>query len=287
MKSKEMIYKNKKIEDEIKEARTEEKSKVVNVGEKYEVTTGIEEVKAGNLDARLLPNLHKKWLPSVLDQGPYNANLYKDSLEQEFYETFIQPLFNIYKKGVFRDICLKQRFQTRHWNKTIKTDILGPEAGLFITTKNGVQRPKVSIGEVETTLILASHFIEDIYIYSEKKVARRFGATVSWVKSFHKKIQNVYGKYMAVKAEEHLEKQMGRCEVMLDTFLAKARAGDHYAAKIVKDFMDKEDQYIVPTIEQLPVKDTEENRQKVMDRLEKIFNNRKKLEDKSEKQKNM
>lgn len=270
----------KKINEEIENSKIEKQSKVIDVGEKYEIMTGIEEAKAGNLDAKLLPNLHRRWLPSVLDQGPYNAQLYKNSMEQEFYETFIQPLVAIHKKGKSREYFDKQKnFTTNNWNKKIKVSALGPEAGLF-TRSNGSQKTHVNIGEVEATLILVSHLVEDIYIYSLPKVARRFGASVQWVRNFRNRIQNVYGKHMALRAEEHLERQMGRCELMLDTFMAKARAGDPYAAKVVKDFMDKEDQYLIPTIEQLPVKDTEENRQKVWDRLEKIID-RRKIEDKS------
>ena len=259
----------------------EEKSQVVDIGEKYELMTGRRESDAGNLDARLLPNLHKRWIPSVNYQGPYNAKLYRNGIEQEYYETFIQPLFRIYKK-----ICAQKHFakidgfQSHQWDKTVDIDALGCERALF--EREDGTRKSVKIGEIEITLILAVHLMDDVSTYRYEKVARRFGSSIEWVRNFRKKLKKIYGSLMQRSAEEHLELQMERCETLLDTYMEKAKDGDHLAAKIVKDFMDKEDQYIMPTIEQIPAKDNEENRKMVMNRLEKIFD-RKKLEDKSKK----
>ena len=272
-----------KTEDEIKESRIEKKSQVVDIGEKYEIMTGNDQV--GSLDSRLLPNLHRKWLPSVLDQGPYNSQLYRNSQEQEFYEGFIQPLFRIYKK-----IQSKKHFdkvdgiQTYQWEKEVSMNALGAERALF-ETEDG-ERKSVRLGEVEIILILAVHIMDDITTWKIGKVALRFGCSVDWIRNFKKKIKRAYGSIAERKLEEHLELQLDRCESILDVYMDRAKRGDHYAAKIVKDFMDKEDQYIMPTIEQLPVKDTEENRQIIIDRLAKINQivSRNKLEDKSKKE---
>lgn len=254
-------------------------SKAVDIGEKYTLVTGIDEDKAGGLDARLMPNLHKRWIPSKLVAGPYNGQLYKDSAEQEFYENFIQPLFIAYKTGQYKKHFDAEDNILRHnWDKHVNIDALGPEKVLF-ERRDGNQK-SVSVGEIETTLILVTHFLDDLYKYSYYKIARRFGSSVRWVSEFRKRLQRAYGKMAAVGIEEHLERQLGRCEGILDTFMEKARDGDPYAAKIVKDFMDKEDQYIMPTLEQVPVKDTEETRNAAMDRLEKIFE-RKKVEGKT------
>lgn len=274
----------KEIHDILQE---DKESQVIDIGEKYQLVTGVNE--AANLDAQLLPNLHKKWIPSELSQGPYNKQLYKDSIEQEFYESFIQPLFIAHRTNKYRkNADAQDNILRHHWEKRISIDALGPEKVLF-ERQDGNYR-SVSIGEIETTLILVTHFLDDLYKYSYRKIARRFGASVAWVKEFRKRLQRAYGKLASVGLEEHLERQLGRCEGILDTFMERARDGDHYAAKIVKDFMDKEDQYIMPTLEQLPAKDTEETRNAAMDRLENIIKGKlerkeemKKIEDKNEK----
>lgn len=219
-------------------------------------------------------------MPEVLGQGPYNSQLYKNSTEQEFYENFIQPLFNIYKTGQWRKhFDVEENIQRHNWEKHVSIDVLGPERALF--EKDDGSRKSLSVGEIETVLILVTHLIDDLYKYRISKIAKRFGASVEWVKSFRKKIQKAYGKMAAIGVEEHIERQLGRCEGILDTFIERARDGDHYAAKIVKDFMDKEDQYIIPTLDQMPAKETEESRNATIERLEKIFG-RKRIEDKSE-----
>lgn len=269
------------IRDEINEAKKpiiDPPSKVVDIGEKYQLLTGKDEDTAGNLNSRLLPNLHQVWIPSELSEGrPYNKHLYKDAAEQEFYKTFIQPLFNIYRKGQYKKyMSAKDGIQRHHWEKRINLEVLGPEKALF-------DRPDgdcyACVGEIETTLILTVHLMDNLYKYNIAKIAKRFGCSMQWVTDFKKKIQRAYGKLAAIAIEEHLEKQLNRCEGLLDTFLERARDGDPIAAKIVKDFMDKEDQYIIPTLDQIPAKDTEEKRNEAMERLEKIFA-RKQIEDK-------
>lgn len=254
-------------------------SQVIDIGEKYQIVTGMDEDKAGGLDPRLMPNLHKRWMPSDLNEGrPYNAQLYKNAAEQEFYEGFIQPLFKAYKTGRYKvGLSIRDNIQTHHWEKLVSLNALGPEKALF---ENKRGRKRVYIGEVETTLILIVHLMDDIVRYKISKVALRFGASIYWVKKIRKKIKEIYGKLIPEKIEDHIEKQLERCEAMLDTFITKAKDGDPYAAKIVKEFMDKEDQYIMPTLEQLPAKDTEEKRNEAIERLEKIFE-RKKIEEKT------
>ncbi|MFX0022181.1 MAG: hypothetical protein ACFE9S_07630 [Candidatus Hermodarchaeota archaeon] len=254
-------------------------SDVINVGEKYELVTGIDENKAGGLDSRLMPNLHKRWIPSDHTQGmPYNAQLYKNASEQEFYEGFIQPLYQVYKTGQFRKgMNFRNGIFTHNWEKHVNLEALGPEKYLF---KKADGRKSACIGEIEVTLILVTHLLDDLYKYRKSKIARRFGATVEWVGAFKKRIQSVYGKLAQISLEDHLEKQLGRCESLLDTYMERAKDGDHYAAKIVKDFMDKEDQYIMPTVEQLPAKETEEERSRAIKRLEDIFE-RKRIEGKT------
>lgn len=265
-------------------------SKIIDIGEKYELVTGIDENKAANLDARLLPNLHQKWLPSELSMGGlYNAQLYKDAIEQEFYESFIQPLFKIYKHGQFSGhFAGEEKIMTHNWEKKVSIDVLGPERVLF--EKDDGDKRALTVGEIETTLILTVHLIDDLYRYGTNKIARRFGASVKWVKGFRKKIQKAYGRMASISVEDHIERQLGRCEGILDTFLTKARDGDHYAAKVVKDYIELEDKYIIPTVDQLSAKDTQEDRDEAMERLSKIMVENlkreeeiKKIEDKSEK----
>lgn len=260
---------NKEIE-KAKEPIKAVPSQVINIGEKYELVTGIDEGKAANLNARLLPNLHNKWIPSEEGYGGrYNKELYKSSEEQEFYEEFIQPLFKIYKEGQFhKHVDAKENILRHNWDKKVNIEALGPEKALF--QKADGSNKSVSVGEIEVTLILVTHFISDLYKYNYRRIARRFGATVGWVGAFRKRIQSVYGKMASISLEEHLDRQLGRCEGILDTFVEKARDGDHYAAKVVKEFMDKEDQYIMPTLEQLPVKDTPEEREETLKRIKKI-----------------
>ena len=254
-------------------------SKVIDIGEKYEIVTGIPEDKAGGLDSRLMPNLHQKWLPEVNIEGPYNDQLYKSYNEQVFYENFIQPLFKLYKYGINKKhFDIIQSLHTHNWEKKINIEVLGPEKALF--KKENGEVKSLTVGEIEVTLILVTHFLDDLYKYSARKIARRFGSSVSWVGDFRKRIQKAYGKMISTQIDDHLEMQLQRCEGILDTFMEKARDGDPYAAKIVKEFMDKEDQYIMPTLEQLPVKDSEEKNAAAMKRLEEIFSRKKELEDK-------
>lgn len=271
------------INYEIEEAKKPIESKpsqVVDIGEKYQLITGRDEYTAGNLSPKLLPNLHQRWIPSELSEGrPYNKQLYKDAAEQEFYETFIQPLFAIYRTNQYKKkLCAGDKISRLHWEKKINLEVLGPEKVLFDKPDGDCY---ACVGEIETTLILTVHLMDNLYKYGISKIARRFGCSTSWIIGFKKKIQKAYGKLAVVTIEDHLEKQLNRCEGMLDTFLEKARDGDPIAAKIVKDFMDKEDQYIMPTLDQMPAKDTEEKRNETMIRLEKIFA-RKQIEDKNE-----
>lgn len=262
----------KMIKDEEKPIESEP-SEVIDIGEKYQLVTGVDEDEAGGLDSRLLPNLHKKWMPSETIQGPYNSKLYKSSGEQEFYEGFIQPLFNAYRTGKYRHgMAAKEGIQTHNWEKRVNLDALGPEKALFVKDDG---RTHALLGEIEIVLILAVHVMDDLTRYGIAKVARRIGCSIKWVRDFRKKVQQAYGKMAIKSVEDHLETQMSRCEGILDTFMTKARDGDPYAAKIVKDFMDKEDQYIMPTLEQMPAKETEEKRNEAMERLEKIFERKK------------
>lgn len=271
------------IEDIIEEEKKpiqSEPSQVIDIGENYELVTGIDEDKAGGLDSRLMPNLHQRWIPSELSQGPYNDKLYKNSAEQEFYEGFIQPLFQIYKTGQFKKaMAAKERILTYNWEKKINIEVLGPEKALF-QRADGMPK-SLTIGEIEVTLILVTHFLDDLPKYKKSIIARRFGSSIAWVDSFRKKIQSVYGKLASISIEEHLEKQMMRCEAILDTYMEKAMSGNTQAAGVVRVFMDKEDQYIMPTMDQIPAKDTEEKRDAAIERLEKIFE-RRKIEDKNE-----
>lgn len=266
---------------ELKKPIESEPSEVIDIGEKYQIVTGMDEDKAGGVDPRLMPNLHHKWMPSELWEGkPYNDKLYKDAAEQEFYETFIQPLFKIYKFGLYTKHSDAQSNIMRHnWEKKINIEALGPEKALF--ERDNDSKRSLSVGEIETTLILTVHLIDNLYRYRTSKIAKRFGSSTAWVNSFRKKIQKAYGRMAAISIEDHVERQLGRCEGILDTFITKARGGDPYAAKVVKDYIELEDKYIIPTVEQLSAKDSQENKEETIKRLEEIFTKR--IENKNEK----
>lgn len=267
-----------RFKESIKAKQKTGPSAVIDIGEKYQLVTGMDEDKAGGLDSRLMPNLHKKWIP-ICEEGPYNNKLYKNASEQEFYENFIQPLYKIYLTAKYsKNLDQKDGIQKIHWERRINLDVLGPEKALFEGTD---KRTHALMGEIEIVLILAVHIIDDLTRYQESKVAKRIGCSINWIKNFRRRIQNSYGKMIMRNAEDHIELQMNRCEAILDTFMTKAKDGDPYAAKIVKDYMDKEDQYIMPTLDQIPAKETEEKRNETLKRLEKIFE-RKKIGEKNE-----
>jgi hypothetical protein len=273
--------------EELKQPIESKPSDVIDVGEKYQIVTGIDEDQAGGIDPRLLPNLHQKWMPSELSEGrPYNSKLYKSAAEQEFYEGFIQPLFKIYKSAKFRHgMDIKNGIRRNHWERRINMDALGPEKALF---EGDDGKTHALLGEVEIILILAVHVMDDLTRYQPSKVAKRIGCSIEWLRKFRKRIQNAYGKMAIRSVEDHLELQMMRCEGVLDTFMTEAREGDPYAAKIAKDFMDKEDQYIMPTLDQLSFKDTPEEKIAVLERVKKIVSDSleaKKIEDKNDNRK--